>query len=138
VYYGRSLGGGFAARLTRTHPPAALILGSGFTSLADAAHDLMRVPRFMVRDRLPVAEVLRDFDDPTLLLHGDRDEVIPLQHARRNAEAAQDATLVIYEDTGHNDMPSGHARWEDIDAFLQAHGLPGVGTGLVPGVGDPR
>ena len=123
--HGRSLGGGFAAQIVamNQHEPAAVILGSTFTSLPDAAQAMIPVPRFMVRDKLPVEAVMREYAGPVLIVHGAGDTVIPVAHARRNAEAAENATLVIYERTGHNNMPRGHGRWEDIEAFLMANSL---------------
>ena len=140
VYHGRSLGTGFAAQLAARRRPAALILGSAFTSLPDVAKDLMGVPRWMVRDKLRVATVLRTYGGPVLLIHGEDDRVIPVAHAEANAAAAAEsgtpATLVIYPATGHNNMPRGHGRWENIKAFLDGAGLlpsPPSGTDA----GDP-
>lgn len=125
IVHGRSLGGGFAAQVVATegHEPAAVILGSSFTSLPEAAGSLIPGVGWLVRDRLPVRSVLADYAGPVLVLHGEHDTVIPVEHARRNADAAADATLVVYPRTGHNDMPRGHGRWEDIEAFLGARGL---------------
>jgi fermentation-respiration switch protein FrsA (DUF1100 family) len=123
IYHGRSLGGGFAAQLTRHRPPAALVLSASFTSMADAARDLMGVPRFLIRDRLPVAEVLADYPGPVLVLHGDHDTVVGPHHARANAAAAADSTLKIYPGAGHNSMPQGNGAWADIFDFLERHGL---------------
>ena len=127
IYHGRSLGTGFAAQLTARRRPAALILGSAFTSLPDAAHDLTGLPRWMVRDKLRVAAVLRSYGGPVLLIHGEDDRVIPVAHAAANAAAAAasgvPATRATYSATGHNNMPRGHGRWEDIEAFLKTAGL---------------
>lgn len=127
IVHGRSLGGGFAAQVVAMegHEPAALILGSSFTSLPDAARAMVPVPGFMIRDKLPVEAVLRTYAGPVLIVHGEDDTVIPVAHARRNAAAAANATLVIYERTGHNNMPRGHGRWDDIEAFLAENGLLG-------------
>ena len=125
IYHGRSLGGGFAAQLVLRHepPPAALILASTFTSLADAAHDLVRMPRWLVRDPLPVLPILRDYLGPTLILHGEADEVVPVAHAKANAAAARDPTLVLYPHAGHNTMPQGHGNRRDLQTFLHQHNL---------------
>lgn len=127
IYHGRSLGTGFAAQLAARRRPAALILGSAFTSLPDVARDLMGVPRWIVRDKLRVADVLRTYGGPVLLIHGADDRVIPLAHHAANAAAAAvsgtPATVAVYAATGHNNMPRGHGRWEDIEAFLAGAGL---------------
>ena len=123
IYHGRSMGGGFAAQLLAHRPPAALILASSFTSFADAAADLVHVPRFLVRDPLPVTPILKNYPGPTLILHGTQDRVVSVDHAHRNAAAAQQPTLVLYPDTGHNTMPRGHGDWSDIADFLAPRGL---------------
>ena len=123
VYVGRSLGGGFAAQLTERHPPAALILSSTFTSAADAAHDLTGLPRWLVRDKLEVRGVLAGYPGPVLILHGEDDDLMGVHHARANAEAAEHADLGVYPRTGHENMPEGVGRWDDVVSFLERHQL---------------
>jgi len=141
IYHGRSLGTGFAAQLAVRRRPAGLILGSAFTSLPDVARDLMGLPRWMVRDKLRVAEVLRSYGGPVLLIHGEEDRVIPVAHARSNAAAAAEsgtpATLVVYPNTGHNNMPRGHGRWEDIAAFLKGAGVLPSANAVEPAADVP-
>lgn len=38
---------------------------------------------------------------PTLILHGEMDRMIPVDHSRRMAEAIPDARLITYDDLGH-------------------------------------
>ncbi|MEM9420881.1 MAG: alpha/beta fold hydrolase [Planctomycetota bacterium] len=123
VYIGRSLGGGFAAQLADSHPPAALVLSSTFTSAADAAHDLTGLPRWMVRDSLEVRRVLEDYPGPVLIVHGEDDSLLGVHHAQANAQASPRAELVIYPRTGHDNMPEGMGRWETLESFFRAHGL---------------
>ena len=132
IYHGRSMGGGFAAQLLRHRTPAALILASSFTSYADAAADMVHVPTFLIRDPLPVTAILRDYTGPTLILHGTADRVVQVEHARRNAAAAQNPTLILYPDTGHNTMPRGHGDWADIADFLAAYDLLPTAQALPP------
>ena len=123
IYVGRSLGGGFAAQLAEQHPPAAMVLSSTFTSAADAAHGLTGLPRWLIRDRLEVRGVLENFAGPVLILHGEDDNLLPIDYAEANAAAAKQSELVIYPRTGHENMPQGFGRWEDLKAFLAAHGF---------------
>ncbi|MEM9882510.1 MAG: alpha/beta fold hydrolase [Planctomycetota bacterium] len=123
IYVGRSLGGGFVAQLADRHPPAALVLSSTFTSAADAAQDLTRLPGSLVRDRLEVEDVLRGFRGPVLILHGGDDRVIDVRHAEANAAAAADATLIVYYRAGHDTMPQGLGRRDAVLDFLVARGL---------------
>ncbi|MEM1109023.1 MAG: alpha/beta fold hydrolase [Planctomycetota bacterium] len=123
VYIGRSLGGGFAAQLAARRPPAALVLSATFSSFADAAGEVTRLPRWMVRDRLEVSSVLRDYPGPVLVLHGEDDPLLGVHHAKANAEAAATSHLIVYPDTGHDNLPQNLGREDDILGFLTDHGV---------------
>jgi len=126
VLYGRSLGGGAVATLLGERPIAALILQSTFTSVADMAWDLFKVPGFIVRDTFPTRQALEHYAGPTLVIHGRHDEIIPYAHGEALQRTARDAELVTYA-CGHNDCPpSWPAFWRDVEHFLRAHGLLAV------------
>jgi fermentation-respiration switch protein FrsA (DUF1100 family) len=117
VFHGRSLGGGVVAQLATQREPDAWILESSFTSVAAMARGF-GVPRFMVRDPFEVKSVVAAYQGPLLILHGTRDEVVPIAHARALHEASPTSTLRTYP-VGHNEgMPPAQA-WQDIAAFLQ-------------------
>jgi fermentation-respiration switch protein FrsA (DUF1100 family) len=122
VAYGRSLGGGAACALARSRPLAALILQSSFTGLAPFARGVF-VPPLLLRDRFDNAGVLASFDGPVLLMHGERDDIIPYAHGQALARAASRATLRTYR-CAHNDCPPDLDAWlDDLRAFLQQHGI---------------
>ena len=118
VAYGRSLGGGAAARLAADHQVAALILESSFTSVADFAGQLL-VPRFLVRDPFDSRRALASYRGPLLVIHGTHDTVVPIHHGRELAALVPGARLVEV-DCGHNDCPR---QWPTIRAFLGAAGV---------------
>lgn len=105
VYHGRSLGGGVVAILAAHRRPSGLILESSFSSVASMARDML-APGYLMRDPFDTARVLGEsYDGPTLILHGDADDVIPVQEARRNFAAAggENARLIVGEGRGHID-----------------------------------
>jgi uncharacterized protein len=118
VPYGRSLGGSPAALLAAERAVPALILESAFTS-ARAFASQFRAPGFLVRDPLDTLASVRRFPGPILVLHGDRDEIVPTDHGRTLAAASPRATLRLLP-CGHNDCPRP---WPEIRAFLGAHDL---------------
>ena len=120
VIYGRSLGGGAAARLAADRNPAALILESSFTSVADFAARFL-APRILVRDVFDNREALRSYRRPVLFIHGTRDNTVPIEHARELVRLAPGAQLHEIE-CGHNDCPR---QWPVIRAFL-------VNAGVLP------
>ncbi len=103
VFVGRSLGGGVACALARRIRPRALVLMSTFTSARAMARRYL-VPGFLVDDRFDNLDAVRRLDVPLWVVHGTRDDLVPVSHARALASAARDARLSLY-DAGHNDCP---------------------------------
>jgi hypothetical protein len=118
VPYGRSLGGGPAARVAAERPVAGLILESAFTSVRALARRYL-APGFLVRDPFDNLAALRHYRGPLLVLHGSRDEIIPIAHGRTLAAAVPGAEFHALA-CGHNDCPRP---WGLIKPFLAMHGL---------------
>ena len=118
VGWGRSLGGGAICALARQRPLAALVLESTFTSVRSMSARF-GVPGFLVRDPFDNLSFVRGFARPLLLLHGERDEVIPVAHGRSLHAAAPGSELHVLP-CGHNDCPRS---WDTVLAFLAAHEL---------------
>jgi pimeloyl-ACP methyl ester carboxylesterase len=122
VPFGRSLGGGAAALLTLERDVPALVLHSTFTSLRPFARRFF-APGFMIRDRFENLEAVQRFPGPVLVLHGERDAVIPFWHAQELAAGARDAVLIAV-DCGHNDCPPSWPRHvEEMVEFLKRAGV---------------
>lgn len=122
IGYGVSLGGGAICALARVRPFAALVLESTFTSVSDLVAE--RPPpiaalRFLVRNRFESLAVVRTYQAPILILHGDHDEMVPVSHARALAESSIHSELSI-ANCGHNDCPRP---WATLIAFLGKHGI---------------
>jgi len=113
IGYGRSLGGGAVCALARRRSLAGLILESTFTSVPVLARR-MGVPGFLVLDRFDNESVVADFEGPVLVVHGERDTIIPIEHGRRLAEVASRAELVVLA-CGHNDCPRP---WDAVVGFV--------------------
>ena len=107
VYFGESLGAAVAIELATADPPAALVLRSPFTSLADlaAVHSLLPV-RALLRDKYPSIDRIAGLATATLVIAGDQDTVVPFDQSRAIYEAASPPKeLVIITGTDHNDPP---------------------------------
>ncbi len=114
VAYGRSIGSGAASLLAAERKVAALCLESGFSSLASLVRE-KRLPWFLLRDRYDNQSIVRELDVPVFLYHGDRDEIIPVEHSQRLASVGKDVTLVEAR-CGHNDCPRP---WPALLEFLE-------------------
>ena len=123
VACGWSLGAGVAIQLAARHPGQVrgLVALSPFTSLADAAE--ARYPRWLVRlllrDRYDSLGAAARIRCPTLVVHGGRDKVIPVEQGKRVAQALSARWLEV-PGSGHDDLL--YRSLDGIADFLQ--GLP--------------
>lgn len=105
VYFGRSLGAAVAVELARARPPAGLILETAFTTLKDVARvHYPFVPLWFLRTKYESLHKIPEVRVPLLILHGDRDEVVPLEQAKRLYAAANEPKqLYVIRGASHND-----------------------------------
>ena len=106
VVFGESLGSGVAVRMASERRLGAVILEAPFTSAADAgqrAYPFLPV-RLLIRDRFDSLSRIGSIGAPLLIVHGERDRVVPADHGRRLlAAAAEPKEGVFLPDAGHND-----------------------------------
>ena len=89
VVYGRSIGAGPATLLAATHPAMGLILESPFTSLrAMARVHYPYLPSALAGSRFDNLSRIAHTRCPVLVIHGDRDGIIPTEEGRALAQAA--------------------------------------------------
>jgi fermentation-respiration switch protein FrsA (DUF1100 family) len=101
VLYGRSLGGGPAVQLAQAHPNAGLILEGTFTSTFRVMTRIRLLP-WDVFDNLSRIPAI---NSPLLVLHGNRDYVVPFSHSETLfAAASQPKSFVWFDGGGHNDL----------------------------------
>ena len=106
VYFGESLGGAVALALAIESPPAGLILQSTFTSIRDMARvHYPQIPPALVPDAYPSLRLVGQLRSPLLVLHGARDEIVPLLHGEALFEAAPNPKhMRVVPGVGHNDL----------------------------------
>ena len=118
VGMGRSLGGGAICALAAQRPLQALILLSTFADLPSMSRRYL-APSAIASERYDNETVLQTYTGPVFIAHGTRDELIGVEHARRNAAASTRARLVTY-DARHDECPVDFDRfWADVDAFFE-------------------
>jgi fermentation-respiration switch protein FrsA (DUF1100 family) len=123
VYLGESLGGAVALELALAHPPAGLVLMSTFTSVRDMARrHYPIVPPQLVPDAYPSLRRVRELRAPLLVVHGERDEIVPPLHAEALFDAApHPKQLHVIEGVGHNDLVTvAGRRWADVISRFSA------------------
>jgi fermentation-respiration switch protein FrsA (DUF1100 family) len=105
--YGESLGSGVAVELAARMPVAALILEAPFSSIAEVAqHHYPFLPaRLLVRDRYDSVAKIGRVTAPILVLHGERDRIVPPRFGRALFEAASEPKeFRAFPEGGHNDL----------------------------------
>lgn len=89
VLYGESLGTGVALRLASEREVGGVILDAPYTSTADVAkHHFWFLPIWLMRDQYRSVEYVHEIEAPLLVMHGERDGVIPIAFGERLFAAA--------------------------------------------------
>jgi fermentation-respiration switch protein FrsA (DUF1100 family) len=106
VLWGTSLGTGVAAEMAARGRGARLVLVSPFTSVsAMAARFAPILPtRLIVGDRFDTLSKASRIRIPTIVIHGDRDEVVPYAMGQTVSRSIAKATLTTVPGAGHNDL----------------------------------
>jgi len=125
VLFGRSLGAVVAAEVASQKPAAGLILESPFPSIEAVAkyhygglpvHWLLGA-EFRLIDRLPQLSL------PKLIVHGDQDEIIPIELGRQVFEAAKPPkSFYVIKGADHNNTyyVGGKAYFQRFAEFVQS------------------
>ena len=107
IVYGRSLGSGFAARLTSKNNPRLLILTSPLYSLLRTIHrylPFMPAKPFL-RYNIPTFQYLKNVRCPIKIIHGSDDRLVPINTAVDLSEINPDLTrLYVVLRAGHIDI----------------------------------
>jgi len=128
VIFGKSLGGGVSTEIARGKTFKGLVLESTFTSIPSVMRQLLP---FIPAGTLLKGELyeslnkLADIHAPLLVVHGTRDELIPVGEGKRLYEAANEPKqLYLVEGAGHNDvsMVAGETYGRTLRRWLD--GLP--------------
>ena len=143
VYFGESLGAAVAVDLASEHPPAALILRSPFTSLGDVGryHYPFLPVRWLLQDRYPSVDRIRQIDAPLLVIAGDRDGIVPIEQSRRlYDEAAEPKELLVVAGADHNDVAllAGREMISAIVRFIDQRAQPSPLSAQDVPAHDPR
>ncbi len=121
VIHGHSLGTGVATYVATQRPARALVLEAPFTATVDVASE--RYPfvpvSWLMQDQFLSRERIRDVHMPLLIIHGDRDSVVPFHHGERLfALANEPKTFIRMPGSEHNTLTRDGAYvhvWKFLD-----------------------
>ena len=123
AFFGRSLGCAVAVDLASRRRPYALILESPFTSISDMAQRTVPLIPIgaLLRTKFDSLSKIDGISAPLLILHGDRDEVVPIELGRQLYEAANEPKkFYTIPNAGHNNtyMLGGEEYFAVLRRFL--------------------
>lgn len=112
VLYGESLGSGIAVNIAAAlakegRPVRAVVLEAPYDSIAKVAqaHYWYTPARWLVKDRFESDRRIAGIEAPLLIVHGERDRVIPLSHAMTLfAAAGEPKRMVVLDEAAHNNL----------------------------------
>jgi uncharacterized protein len=106
VLEGQSLGSGVAVEMARRGHGSRMVLLSPFTSMVEMVGRFAPLwpTSVLVGDRYDSLSKAPAIDMPVLIIHGERDELIPLAMAQELGAAFPHAEVVIVPAAGHNDL----------------------------------
>jgi pimeloyl-ACP methyl ester carboxylesterase len=121
VLYGYSMGTAMACYLARVKQAKALILESPFSSIAEVTWVGDKAPSYPLDSKRHAKSI----EAPTLIIHGDKDDVITPDHARRIFDnlATPLKKMTIIPGGGHGDLRSRPEYKSLITEFLGGPGF---------------
>ena len=124
VFFGRSLGAAVAAELATREDALALILETPFASvreMARVAFPFLPVGP-LLRTRYDTVEKVKRVKGPLLVVHGDRDEIVPFAQGKKVFDAApQPKEFYAIRGAHHNDtyLVGGEAYFAALKDFIE-------------------
>lgn len=120
VLWGESLGAAVAIALATGQRAGGLVLDAPFTSAADvgaAVYPFVPV-RWLIKDPFRSDQRIARVHAPLVILHGERDRVVPIAHGERLFELANEPKeLRRFPDANHDDLDA-HGAAEAVKDFL--------------------
>ena len=124
IYFGRSLGAAVSLELAVEHPPAGLILVSPFSSLRDMAriaYPRLPLAGWLAGNRYNSLERIARVSSPSIIVHGEHDEVVPVAQGQKLHRAANEPKhFQLIPGAGHNDTytAGGSIYWDSLTEFM--------------------
>jgi len=121
VIFGRSLGGAVAVELATRIMADALIIESTFTSVRAMLRLLFPLPLPAPPVKYDSLAKIGQLNAPLLVIHGERDELIPMTQGRALYEAAPEPKAWhLIPGAGHNDtyLAGGESYFRRLAAFV--------------------
>jgi len=125
IYFGRSLGSAVALELARRERPLGLVLETPFLSIRAMARSLLPLGplALAIPEGFDNESKITEIDCPVLIIHGDRDEIVPFEQGQVLFERARPPkSFYRLHGAGHNDtyIVGGAAYFARLGKFIDA------------------
>lgn len=123
IYWGRSLGTAMAAYASKVRSPDGVVLEAGFPAARTIleSNPLLLTLSLLGRYRFPTAAWMQTVKAPVLVIHGDRDSVIPYRLGQRLYDSlAGQKEFITIRGGDHNDPEPADADvyWTAVRRFV--------------------
>lgn len=122
IFYGESLGTGVAVQMATETAPMAVILENAYSATSDVAKGRYKIfpVELLMKDQYRSIDKIGALSMPKLLVHGQKDQVIPIRYGRRLYEAAAEPKeFKVIANAGHNNVYD-HGAGLHILSFLSS------------------
>ncbi len=125
IIYGRSIGSGPAIHLASLKKDiCALIVVSAFTSIKDVVKNQVgKILSIFIRNRFNNLKRISEIKAPCLLIHGEQDELIPVDHCKKLYQACKsksvDKDIKLFHGMNHNDYDEKEHLLKPLKTFLK-------------------
>jgi uncharacterized protein len=127
IYFGRSLGAAVAVELATQRAPYGLVLETPWTSIRDMARRLYPwFPRMLLHSSYDSLARIPHIRSPVLVVHGDRDDIVPIEAGRELYDAASEPKeFYVIPGATHVDtyIRGGQAYFDNLRRWME--GLAG-------------
>ncbi len=107
ILYGESIGTGVAVQMATEYKVSGVVLQSPYTSLltlGQASYPWLPV-KYLQLDKFDSLDKIKNVHAPLLIIHGERDSIVPVGHGKAMFEQANGPKDVVYfPDKGHVDL----------------------------------
>ena len=120
ILYGESLGTGIAIELASKNNFGGIILESPFTSMADAAkiyYPYLPV-NLLLKDRYDTKSKIRDIETPILIMHGQKDSIVPQKMGLELFEKANNPKFSYFPESDDHMMEYNSQLLNKIKLFI--------------------
>ena len=123
ILYGESLGTGIAVEMAKKNDFNSIILESPFTSIENSAkiyYPYLPV-KYLLKDRYDTISKINMVKSPIMIMHGEKDDVVPLSMGKKLFEKANSPKHSYFTSTGDHMMEFNPELLKEIKNFIEKY-----------------